>query len=186
VRKLFRISVTVIGFLALLTGCAGMGATGGSPEPRKRIDVARFYAGTWLEVARRPMLITVNCPAGSTSYKRVSSTSIYVFDACEVGGPGGRQRAIDGNGTILDPGMNTKLKVQYTTLLSREYWIIDRADDYSWFIEASPDFRDLYIFTRRVPTKAELSRLVARAKALGYDVSKLEFPEQPPKIIPKL
>lgn len=111
---------------------------------------------------------------------------MYVFDACEVGEPGGSQRSIDGNGTILDPGTNAKLKVQYTSLISREYWIIDRAEDYSWFIEASPDFRDLYIFTRRVPSKAQLARLVARAEALGYDVSKLEFPEQPPKVVPRL
>lgn len=179
-QKILALAVAVL----TLAGCVAV-PRGGAPEPAKRIDMARFYTGTWLEVARRPMIITVNCPAGTTSYKRTGK-SVYVFDACEVGGPGGRQRSIDGNGTILDPGINAKLKVQYTPLISREYWIIDRADDYSWFIEASPDFRDLYIFTRRVPSKSQLARLVARAEALGYDVSKLEFPEQPPRIIPKL
>lgn len=172
---------------AISSGCVSVTQTATlAPEPRQTIDMARFYTGTWLEVARRPMIITTNCPAGSTSYKRTGPMSVYVYDACEVGGPGGRQRSIDGDGTILDPGKNAKIKVQYTSLIAREYWIIDRADDYSWFIEASPDFRDLYIFTRRVPTKAQLSRLVSRAKALGYDVEKLEFPEQPPSRIPRL
>lgn len=179
-------SILIVG-LMVLAGCASLpGLAARAPEPAKPIDASRFYRGTWLEVARRPMIITVNCPAGTTSYKRTGKATVYVFDACEVGGPGGRQRSIDGDGTILDPGTNAKLRVQYTTLLSREYWIIDRADDYSWFIEASPDFRDLYIFTRTVPSKRRLDMLVARAAALGYDVSRLEFPEQPPKQIPRL
>lgn len=177
--------VILSALLVSLAGCVSVG-TGGAPEPRKSIDPARFYTGTWLEVARRPMVITINCPAGSTSYKQTRKNSVYVFDACEVGGRGGRQRSIDGDGKILDPGTNAKIKVQYTALLSREYWILDRADDYSWFIEASPDFRDLYIFTRRVPSKSQLERLVQRAASLGYDVKKLEFPQQPPKQIPKL
>lgn len=170
----------------LLAGCAAIPTGQRAPEPRKAIDPARFYSGTWLEVARRPMVITANCPAGSTSYKRTGTDTVYVFDACEVGAPGGRQRSIDGEGTILDPGTNARLRVRYTEFAVREYWIIDRADDYSWFIEASPDFRDLYIFTRRVPSKAQLDALVERARRLGYDVGKLEFPEQPPAVIPRL
>ncbi|MEW9837744.1 lipocalin family protein [Mesorhizobium sp. ZMM04-4] len=180
-------NLAIIAIMAVLAGCAGIQAVGGgAPEPRKIIEMDRFYSGTWLEVARRPMLITVNCPAGSTTYRRNGPTTVYVFDACEVGIPGGRQRSIDGEGTILDPGTNAKLIVRYAPLVSREYWIIDRADDYSWFIEASPDFRDLYIFTRKVPSRSQLSRLVARAEALGYDVSRLEFPAQPPNKVPKL
>lgn len=181
-----RTLAAVLLALLAISGCASLQEGGAAPEPRKPIDPSVFYTGTWLEVARRPMIITANCPAGSTSYKRLNATKIYVFDACEVGGPGGRQRSIDGDGTILDPGRNTKLRVKYTALISREYWIVDRAKDYSWFIEASPDFRDLYIFTRTVPSQAKLQELVRRAASLGYDTNKLEFPKQPPAKIPEL
>ena len=59
-------------------------------------------------------------------------------------------------------------------------WILDHADDYSWFISADPKMEKLWIFTREVPDEALKARLVRRAAELGYDVSRLEFPAQPP------
>lgn len=156
-------------------------AGNGAPQPLKRIDAGRFYSGTWLEVARRPMFITDGCVAGTTSYGGAKGASVAVKDACRDGNPGGREKSIEGEGTIIDTKMNAKLRVRYNAFATREYWILDRAADYSWFIEASPDFRDLYIFTRKVPSKRLLDQLVARAAALGYDTSKLEFPQQPPR-----
>ncbi len=172
-------------FVALaLAGCTtSMPSSGGgnAPQPLKNIDAARFYSGTWLEVARRPMLITNGCVAGTTSYGGAKGTSVAVKDACREGNPAGREKSITGEGTIIDTKTNAKLRVRYNAFATREYWILDRAADYSWFIEASPDFRDLYIFTRKVPSKRLLDQLVARAAALGYDTGKLEFPEQPPR-----
>ena len=166
---------------ATLAGCAStIPAGGGAPEPRKRIDPARFYSGTWLEIARRPMLITDGCVAGTTSYRLKSATDVSVLDACREGNRAGKERSIGGPGKILNPGQNTKLRVQYNAFISREYWILDRADNYSWFIEASPDFRDAYIFTRSVPSSRLRSELVGRLQKMGYDVRKLEFPAQPP------
>ena len=54
--------------------------------------------------------------------------------------------------------------------------VLDHADDYSWFISADPTFNKLWIYTREVPNADQRQRLVARAQALGYDVSRLEFP----------
>ncbi|MGE3642900.1 MAG: lipocalin family protein [Beijerinckiaceae bacterium] len=180
-KKAAVLSGLAVAALAL-AGCAGSTSnkSAGAPEPLKRIDPARFYSGTWLEIARRPMFITDGCVAGTTSYRRRSATSVSVLDACREGGRSGREKSIGGEGTILDPGRNTKLRVIYNAFISRDYWILDRADDYSWFIEASPDFRDAYIFTRKVPSDSLLRRLVGRLQRMGYDVSKLEFPAQPP------
>ena len=169
---------------ALMAGCTTTSMSspvGSAPQPAKSIDPARFYTGTWLEVARRPMFITEGCVAGTTSYGGVKGSSVAVKDACRDGNPGGPEKAIAGQGTIIDTKTNAKLRVRYNAFISRDYWIIDRAADYSWFIEASPDFKDLYIFTRKVPSKQLLDRLVARAASLGYDVGKLEFPAQPPR-----
>lgn len=168
-------------FLAGCTTTSMSSGVGSAPQPSKRIDVARFYTGTWLEVARRPMLITDGCVAGTTSYGGAKGTSVAVKDACREGNPAGREKSISGEGTIVDTRTNAKLRVRYNAFATREYWIIDRAADYSWFIEASPDFRDLYIFTRKPPSKRLLDQLIARAAALGYDVGKLEFPAQPPR-----
>lgn len=165
----------------LLSACVSISSGARAPEPTKRVDPARFYSGTWLEIARRPMWITNGCVAGSTEYRRMERGKVAVRDACRQGAPSGRERSIEGDGTILDPVTNAKLRVRYNALATREYWIIDHAEDYRWFIEASPDFRDLYIFARSVPSRAQLSHLVRRAQALGYDVRQLEFPQQPPR-----
>lgn len=168
-----------------LSACATPPVSGGvTPAPAKSIDAARFYSGRWHEIARRPMAITDGCVAGATDYKKGAEGRIEVLDSCRMGTPTGELKTIGGPGDILDPGTNAKLRVTYTVFgvvpFVRDYWVLDRAADYSWFISADPSFRDLYIFSRSPAMSArDRERLVRRAAALGYDVSKLEFPEQP-------
>ena len=163
-----------------LAACATLPATPRAPEPAKTIDKARFYSGTWHEIGRRPMWITENCVAGTTVYSPSATADVQVLDTCDMERPGGKKKTIGGPGRILDPGTNAKLRVDYPLWFDRDYWVLDRADDYSWFISADPSMRDLYIYTRdpRV-SQATLAVLVERARALGYPVEKLEFPAQP-------
>lgn len=98
-----------------LAGCAGPSftETQKAPEPRKRIDVQRFYTGTWHEIARRPMTITDGCVAGATEYWPIGTGGIQVLDSCRMRSPGGELKSVGGPGTILDPGINAKLRVDY-------------------------------------------------------------------------
>jgi apolipoprotein D and lipocalin family protein len=146
-------------------------------RPVKPIDAARFYKGLWLEIARRPMWITEGCVVGTTHYSRgAKSNEVRVRDACRKGGPAGFETVLEGIGEILDPGVNSRLRVQYNPLLSVDYNIVDRAQDYSWFIEVSPTLDNLFIYTRNKPSRKQLQSLVARARGLGYDTSNLEYP----------
>lgn len=169
----------------LLAGCASAGLdSGGAPKPAKPVAVERLYTGLWHEFARRPMAITDGCVAGATQYTRGEDGAITVLDSCRMGTPSGELKTIGGPGEILDPGTNAKLRVTYTIFgvvpVVRDYWILDRAADYSWFISADPTFKDLFIFVRDPQMSPALRRqLVQRAAALGYDVSKLEYPELP-------
>ena len=149
-----------------------------APTPARAVDLERFYSGRWLEIARLPMGLTDGCVAGATNYVVVNPTRVDVRDTCQVGTPQGREKAIGGRGEVLDPGFNAKLRVRYVGgLITWDYWVLDHAEDYSWFISADPTFEKLWIYTREVPNAAERQALVARAAALGYDVSRLEFPE---------
>jgi apolipoprotein D and lipocalin family protein len=149
-----------------------------APAPAKPVDPARFYTGRWLEIARLPMKLTDGCVAGTTDYSPGEDGKVTVLDACQVGAPGGRTKSIKGTGTLLDAGSaNATLKVRYPFFITWTYRVLDHADDYSWFISADPTFEKLWIYTREVPDAAERQTLVARAAALGYDVSRLEFPE---------
>lgn len=155
-----------------------------APAPAKSVNLDKLYTGRWAEIGRTPMKLTDGCVAGATTYTKASATRIDVRDTCQDKTSAGKEKAIGGPGTILDPGTNAKLHVSYKVLgfipLGRDYWILDHADDYSWFISSDPAFKNLWIYARdpRI-AKPDLDRLIARAKAMGYDTSKLEFPAQP-------
>jgi apolipoprotein D and lipocalin family protein len=162
VRSLFVLLVLAAGESALAQD---------HPRP---IDPARLYKGTWLEIARRPMWITDGCVAGTTSYARgAQPNQVHVRDACRKGN---EETVLNGVAEILDPGVNSRLMVRYNPLLSVEYRIVDHAQDYSWFIETSSTLDNLFIFTRKRPSREQASALVNHARRLGYNTSDLEFP----------
>jgi apolipoprotein D and lipocalin family protein len=162
---------------AFVLALAATGASAAAaPEPAKPVDPARFYAGRWLEIGRRPMFLTNGCVAGATEYARASDGTVAVLDSCRQGSPAGKLKTIKGKGAILDPGTNAKLRVRYNFLITWDYWVLDHADDYSWFISADPKLKNLWIYTRTPPAPQALDVLKARARALGYDTDKLEFP----------
>lgn len=162
-----------------LTACATTPAAEDirAPQPAKTIDADRFYTGRWLEIARLPMGMTDGCVAGASTYDLVGENRVAVRDTCQIGTPQGREKAISGRGEIMDPGTNAKMRVRYLWgFVTWDYWVLDRADDYSWFISADPTFEKLWIYAREVPSDRELAALVARVEALGYDPARLEFP----------
>jgi apolipoprotein D and lipocalin family protein len=167
--------------LIALAGCVSVDASASQLHPSVTIDAARFYSGTWYEIGRRPMKLTDGCVAGGTTYTPHGDGRVTVLDFCHAGSPAGKQKTIGGPARIVDPGANAKLHVNYRLFgfvpVPRDYWVLERAEDYSWFISADPSFHDLWIFTRNPrPAPADIAPLVARAKALGYDTSLLEFP----------
>lgn len=154
------------------------------PAPAKAVDVDRLFTGRWAEIGRTPMKLTDGCVAGATTYTKVSATRIDVRDTCQNKTPAGKEKAIGGPGRILDPGTNAKLSVSYRILgvfpLRRDYWVLDHADDYSWFISADPAFKNLWIYARNPRiARDEVDALVGKARAMGYDTTRLEFPAQP-------
>jgi apolipoprotein D and lipocalin family protein len=175
-----RLSLTAFA-VATLFALPVAAAPARAPEPAKPVDAARFYSGQWLEIARLPMALTDGCVAGATAYAPGDKGRIAVTDTCRDKTPTGKEKAIKGKGEILDVGTNAKLRVRYPFFITWDYWVLDHAEDYSWFISADPKFEKLWIYTRTAPGKEELADLVRRAQALGYDTGKLEFPEPLPK-----
>jgi apolipoprotein D and lipocalin family protein len=166
-----------------LGGCMSMGsgAAAVAPQPAKPVEAAQFYTGVWHEIARNPMKLTDGCVAGETQFMN-DKGQLIDRDSCRMGSPEGKEKVFAGPVTILDPGSNAKFHTDYKVLglftVGRDYWVLDHGED--WFIVATPSFKDLSIFTRNPQVSmARRDELVARAKALGYDASKLEFPAQP-------
>ena len=175
--SLMRTSIVFLGLA--LAGCvtAPRPSDYRAPAPVRAVDMDRLYTGRWLEIARPQLRLTDGCVAGATNYTVVGATRVNVRDTCQSGTPQGPEKSLSARADILDPGVNAKLRVRdLSGFVTWDYWILDLADDYSWFISADPTFDKLWIFTREVPDERQRRALVARAEALGYDVSRLEFP----------
>lgn len=178
VAALATAAVLVLGLAACVTAPSASEVR--APQPLKTIDAERLWSGRWHEVARLPMKITDGCVAGASNYDFTPPTRVAVRDTCQVGTPEGREKAIEGRGEILDPGVNAKLRVKYLWgFITWDYWVLDRAEDYSWFIASDPTFDKVFIYTRDVPSPQQLARLTERTRELGYDVSRLEYPALP-------
>jgi apolipoprotein D and lipocalin family protein len=57
--------------------------------------------------------------------------------------------------------------------------VLDHAQDYSWAIVGDPTGKYLWLFSRQ-PAVSPVVRsvMLARARTLGYDTAKLEFPQE--------
>ena len=175
-----RALIIALSLFVVTQGCA-VAAPAGTLRTAANVDASRFYKGTWYEIGRRPMSLTDGCVAGGTTYTPQGGGQFQVLDFCHSGSPSGELKTIGGPAHITDPGTNAKLNVSYRVFgifpLQRDYWVLEHASNYSWFISADPTFHDLWIYTRNPhPSKAAVASLVARARALGYDTQQLEFP----------
>ena len=163
--------------LALLGGCASVPAGSSSLKTADAVPVSH-YSGTWLEIARRPMALTKNCVAGFTTYgPGAKPGEVAVVDGCHQDTPSGKFKTLKARGILRDAdGANAKLEVRYPLFITWNYWVLYEAPDHSWFISADPGMKNLWIYTRTVPSADDRAVMVAKAKDLGYDVSQLEFP----------
>lgn len=176
-----RTLVLAAGAALLVAGCASMAGSRSAvaPEPAKRIDAASHFTGRWYEIGRTPMKLTDGCVAGYTDYL-TEDGGLVQRDACRDKTPAGKEKVVAGPLKILNPGMNNKVHVNYRLFgfvpVGRTYWLLDHGD--GWFVMATPDLKLVNLYTRDPrPSPALVDEITARTRSLGYDVSKLEFPE---------
>ncbi len=170
----------IAGCVAAAALCFFGVAKAAAPSPTKSVDLHRYF-GRWYEVARVPNLFERGreCDGPTADYRQDGSGAVTVVQTCHRESPNGPEKVYKAAARILDPGINAKFRLTFFLLLSKEYWVLDHSADYSWAIVGDPTGKYLWIFSRE-PTLAPTVRdtLLAHARALGYDVRKLEFPVQ--------
>ncbi len=169
---------TVIAAALSLSACATM-PVGAAMHTAEAVPMSH-YSGTWHEIARHPMALTDGCVAGYTTYAPGSAPGkITIEDGCHDKTPTGKLKSIHADGTLVDAGgADAKLTAHYPFFITYHYWVLYEAPDHSWFISATPDMKNLWIYTRDIPSPEALKPMVAKAQSLGYDTSQLEFPAQ--------
>ncbi len=145
-----------------------------------RVDLNRF-GGTWYCLYSIPTLFDKGSREMVTRYtwdkngyynvvttcKKDQSPEIHTF----------KSKIFQVEGTN-----NSQMKAQFIWPIKVDYWVIDLADDYSYTVIGHPDYKFLYIMSRKPEMdKALYEKIVARCKAMGYPVEKLvsqQFPAQ--------
>jgi apolipoprotein D and lipocalin family protein len=172
ISKLGRVFRRLVGAALFVVG-VGSSALAAAPEPAKPVDITR-YAGRWFEMARLHNRIEEACISASADYIDASD-HIQAIETCHHAPPA-PDKVYRASVKIMDPGENAKLRLTFFPFVYKDYWVLDHANDYSWAILGEPSGKFLWIFTRTPePPPAERNAVLARAKALGYDTSKLIF-----------
>ncbi len=161
--------------LLALAACAGAGPAGNPrpPQPAKRVELSK-YLGLWYEAARYDFRFEKGCDGVTAEYSLRPDGLVEVRNTCRKGGPEGIEKFSLGKAKVVDKATGAKLKVSFFgPFFLGDYWVLDHADDYSWAIVGEGSGRYLWLLTRDKPTPGLTQALTDRAKAMGYDVSRL-------------
>lgn len=172
------------GAAVALTACATLqrGPVGNTavPQPAKAVDLSR-YAGLWYEIGRYENGFERDCEGVTATYTVRDDGLVGVLNSCRQGGLTGEEKTVEGKAKIVEGSGDAKLKVSFFgPFYVGDYWVLDRADDYSWSIVGEPSGRYLWILTRDPqPSAATREALMQRTRALGYDLSLIRPTQQP-------
>jgi apolipoprotein D and lipocalin family protein len=151
------------------------------PQPAKPVP-ANLYSGRWYEIARTSNKIQSDCQGSTNDFSGWASGVFSVVQTCHRGTASGPTHTFSARGHILPASANAKMRLGYFGgLISQEYWIVDRSDDNAWAIKATPNGRYVWLISRQPVLDAEArARALGRLQALGFDLTRLAFPQQLP------
>jgi apolipoprotein D and lipocalin family protein len=166
--RLQTLTVTMAAALVLASA-----ANAAAPEPTRRVD-QQAYTGRWYEIARMPNRLQRGCQAPSVDYS-IEGLKVRAVQRCAASN-GRNGRVYRSSGRILDPGANAKVRLTFAGFWSQDYWIVDHDPAAGWALVGDPAGKYLWVMFRDArPASAARDAAVARAGALGYNVTRLEY-----------
>lgn len=165
----------ILGAIFALTACVQNPVYRHSddPLPVARVDLQR-YVGLWHEQARLPNSFEHGCQRATAEYAMRPDGLISVRNTCTE--TTGRHRVAEGRARPVGRAGEGKLEVSFFGPFWAKYWVLERADDYSWAIVGEPEGRYLWLLTRANVIDAEDRALFeARIRALGYRPDDMEW-----------
>ena len=157
--------------VAALTVIAGAAAAD-APAPAQSVSLSQFD-GRWYEIARTPNRNQGACTRLQVDIAAGDGGAYDIVSTCNraSGGP----QVARSTATSLNPA-NNRLRFRSRSGaaglvgVSQEFWVLDRAEDYSWAILGTPGGNYFWLWTRSA-NPANRAALLARVRALGYNTS---------------
>jgi len=137
------------------------------------------YLGTWYEIASFPMFFQRGCVATKATYTARPDGTIDVLNECRKDSFTGPLKKANGVAKVVDPKTQSKLKVRFF-LFWGDYWIIDLDEEYRFAVVSEPRQKYLWILSRTPVLEESIYQgILARLKAQGFDLSRLQMTPQP-------
>lgn len=142
------------------------------------VDLER-YMGKWYELAKIPVVWEKGCAYGTAEYTLQNDGSIRILNTC-YSPDGNAMFAYKGTAFLRSENLNTpgKLSVNFDKMPHEGTYSIHWTDYDRYSIVGSPTGNVWILGREQSITKYEMDCLVLHVKNLGYDINKLEIPEQ--------
>jgi apolipoprotein D and lipocalin family protein len=134
------------------------------------------FDGRWFEIARNHNDVQKDCRRAQIDFDSQGRPNRYSVLVTCTRRTDGEVETLRANARVTDPVSNARFRFTLTGLLGvgglagQNYWVWDHAPDYSWAIMGLPNKSSWWIWHRsQSPSEAERARLVARARALGFN-----------------
>jgi apolipoprotein D and lipocalin family protein len=168
--KFVSAACTMAALLTLSTPASAM------PQPAKPV-APNLYSGRWYEIARTNNKMQADCLASTTDFSGWRGGAFSAVQTCHKGSPTGPKQTVSVQGHVLPSSGNAKIQLgMLGGLISREYWILDHADDNGWLIMTTADGRYVWLMSRQpaIPQAVKVAA-ITRMQQLGLNLAKLAF-----------
>ena len=142
----------------------------------KNIDLER-YTGKWYEIASLSGRFQKGCQCTTAEYQLlVGKTYLSVKNRCFRRG---KWSEITGKAFFNTASTEGKLKVQFFWPFRADYFIIDLPIDYSWAVVATPEFKYVWILSRKKQMDKDVfDGIIKRLKDKGFNTNLLQITSQ--------
>jgi apolipoprotein D and lipocalin family protein len=141
-------------------------------KPVTKVDLNKF-SGKWYSLYSIPTMFDKGTKETTTTYTLNKDGYYNVITVAKKG----EDNEVKTYKSKLFPEKNDNaadMRAQFVWPIKVDYWIIDIADDYSYAVVGHPDYKFLFIMSRKPSMPAdEYNKIVAKCKAMGYPVEKL-------------
>jgi len=165
--------------LAVVSGMLTLGCAR-TPDPTTdlatvvSLDLKRWQ-GSWYELARIPVPIGRDWVNTVETYTPREDGTYSVAYTGHSGSPDGPARSLNQRLRIPDPSRPGEMEVSFLPMVWLQYRLIYMEADYRFMLVTGSSRNYLWLMGReQVPAPEDYAKLVERAAAMGFDVSRLE------------